>query len=298
MGNDRLRAALLRAGLEVEDLAAKAQVDAKTVGRWLGGRTPHARYRTKVAAILTADEHDLWPDTGEATRLPDDRRELVGVFAHSNDLRVPDWRTLLQEAREQIELLDYSLIDIVSSPGVIETLAEKAAGGCQIRILIAHPKSIWVSSAAQQLGQDQPDHEGNSQLDLEIDRARGHLEALTTHPGIGLRTHWAERTNTVLRFDDQMLVTLHLYATPGSQAPLLHIHRRGDDGLFEQFAAHLDAIDHEASEPIEPDPDLYPPPSQNPERYQPVTEAIHEERRRQAQERSKREIAAARSTKA
>lgn len=173
MANGRLRAALLEGGLEIEDLAAKVQVDAKTVQRWLGGRTPHARYRAKVAQVLDLTEVELWPETAPATRR-DDRRDLAGVYAQAGDIRVPGWRTLMQDARQQIDLLDYTLKDILASPGATDLLAAKAETGCQVRILIAHPKSIWVTSLAQQLGQDTPDAEGNTELDRDIDLARGH----------------------------------------------------------------------------------------------------------------------------
>jgi transcriptional regulator with XRE-family HTH domain len=260
MANERLRAALVKAGLELEDLAARVDVDSKTVQRWLGGRTPHARHRAKVTHVLDCDEQALWPELAQASRPPDDSRELAGIFAAANDLRAPDWRPLLREAREHIDLLDYTLTDIITAPQVAELLAAKAAAGCQVRILIAHPKSIWVTSLAQQLGQDTADADGNTRLDREISTSRSHLEPLIGNAGIELRTFWAERTNTILRFDNQMLVSLHLYATPGPQAPLIHLRRSGDQGLFDRFADHLDAIFQDASEPIEPNPELFPPP--------------------------------------
>ena len=207
----------------------------KTVQRWLGGRTPRPRHRAKIADAVDREEHELWPDVAVPARQSDDRRELAGIYAHAGDLRVPDWQTLLQGAREHIDLLDYTLGEIVGSPGVTDVLTQKADAGCRIRVMIAHPKSIWVTSVAQQLGQREPDADGHTTLDREIGLARGHVEPLIGHQGIQLRTFWAERTNTILRFDDQMLVTLHLYAEPGPRAPLLHLQRFGDDGLFEQF---------------------------------------------------------------
>ncbi|OLB77090.1 MAG: hypothetical protein AUI14_17235 [Actinobacteria bacterium 13_2_20CM_2_71_6] len=48
--------------------------------------------------------------------------------------------------------------------------------------------------------------------------------------------------NSVFRFDDDMFVTPHLYATPGASAPLLHLRKLGTGGLFSRFADHFDAI--------------------------------------------------------
>lgn len=43
MANERLRAAILRQGLTLEELAELVQVDAKTVERWVGGQVPYLR---------------------------------------------------------------------------------------------------------------------------------------------------------------------------------------------------------------------------------------------------------------
>ena len=255
MVNEQLRSALARAGLDPDELAAGLQVDTKTVGRWLGGRVPHARHRARIAHTLQCPEHDLWPNVIESTEPRDDRRELAGLYAHTNDLRAPDWRTLLPTASENIDLLDPTLNEILTAPGTTDLLADKATAGCEIRILIAHPKSIWVTALAQQLGHLETDADGHTLLDREINQSLHHLHQLAGHDHIELRTFWAERTLSILRFDDQMLVTPHLHGLPGTHAPLLHLHRRDDHGPFDQFADHLDTIHHDASEPIPPDVD-------------------------------------------
>jgi hypothetical protein len=108
-------------------------------------------------------------------------------------------------------VLGTTLADIITTPGVIDVLTTKADAGCQINILIAHPKSIWVTTLAQQLGQDHPDDDGNTPLDHELNRSHRLLTRLAEHPQIDIRTHWAEHANSILRFDDHMLVTLHLH---------------------------------------------------------------------------------------
>jgi hypothetical protein len=39
-----------------------------------------------------------------------------------------------------------------------------------------------------------------------------------------------------------MLVTPHLFATPGSSAPLLHLRKIGNNGLFDRFASHFESV--------------------------------------------------------
>jgi hypothetical protein len=195
--------------------AARLQVDTKTVQRWISsGRNPHARHRTKVGEALHVPERQLWPDQADSTGPKDHRAELVAIYASAGDVRAPDWRVMLHDARDRIDLLSTTLADIITAPGVTDVLKTKADAGCQINILIAHPRSIWVTTLAQQLGQDQPDNDGNTPLDHELNRSYRLLTQLAEHSRIDIRTHRADHANSILRFDDQMLVTLHVSTTP------------------------------------------------------------------------------------
>jgi hypothetical protein len=48
--------------------------------------------------------------------------------------------------------------------------------------------------------------------------------------------------NSIFRFDNEMLVTPHLFATPGSSAPLFHLRKLGSNGLFDRFASHFENV--------------------------------------------------------
>jgi transcriptional regulator with XRE-family HTH domain len=285
VANERLRQAISQAGLEPEQLADQIEVDVKTVQRWLAGRTPHPRLRARLARALGREEHELWPDV--ATEPADDsesRGEIQGAWAHADDEGVPDWQELLDEAVDRVELLGYSLIAVVSVDGVIDTLAEKGNSGARVRILISAPDSIWVTATAQHLGQ-QDDYIGRSQLQLEIETARAHLESLTDHLDVDVRQFYADPGYTILRFDNQMLVIPRLHGIPAAYAPLLHLRRQGDGGLFDQFEAHLAAIVAQASEPIHAARDAYPNPNTHPERYQPLDKARYDQELEAGRER-------------
>lgn len=76
------------------------------------------------------------------------------------------------------------------------------------------------------------------------------------------------RFNTIVRCDEQMLVTLHLYGTPAREAPLIHLRQADHPGLFAQFEQHYQAIWENARDPVTPEPDLFPDPTTNPDHYQ------------------------------
>jgi transcriptional regulator with XRE-family HTH domain len=241
LSNERLRAAIHQAGIEIDDLARIAEVDAKTVRRWIAGRTPRGRYRTRLAQALGKTERELWPEHDLQVAGRDERGEILAAYAHTNDLSTPDWRALLNEAAIQIDLLDFTLADVLASAGTIELLTAKAQAGCEIRLLISAPDSAQLVLAEAEHGNDItltdiPESAQDAEHSLTV------ATSLVAIPGIDARTFIAGRFNTILRFDDEMLVTLHLYGTTGPQAPLLHLQRHSDHGLFEQFAAHYEAI--------------------------------------------------------
>jgi transcriptional regulator with XRE-family HTH domain len=173
VANERLRNAIAEAGIDTDELARRIEVDAKTVGRWLSGRTPHPRHRARVAQLLDRREHELWPETALPPVDDDARREIVGTYARADDVNGPEWRALLRQASDSIELLGLSLIDVLPAAGVTDALAAKAGSGCGVRILISAADSVWVTTAAQQLGQHDEDHIGNNALQREIELARG-----------------------------------------------------------------------------------------------------------------------------
>src|ERR1039457_2528186 len=80
--NESLRRALIRAQLREEDVAARLKVDPKTVRRWLAGRVPYPGNRAALAALVQAEETDLWPEAGGPLADRTRPEELVRVFPH------------------------------------------------------------------------------------------------------------------------------------------------------------------------------------------------------------------------
>src|SRR3954468_2897764 len=82
MANERLRRAIQRAGLRLEDVADCVEIDVKTVERWITkGRVPHARNRARTAQLLRVDEIELWPEIADERRRGGDG-EVVRLYPH------------------------------------------------------------------------------------------------------------------------------------------------------------------------------------------------------------------------
>jgi hypothetical protein len=237
--NERLRTALARAKKTPDDAARAARVDPKTVYRWLGNAdwVPHPRHRYAVAKLTGEEEDWLWP---AATRAPsgeaDQAGEVVGTYSCRSDVPTGLWWQLISRATAQIDLLGYTLYFLgLQHPELIPELKAKCAEGCHIRAAIGHPDSPHVAYR---------DAEEGTPLTLPV-RIRTTLSTwqdILGCPGFELRFQDVPLYNSIFRFDDEMLVTPHLYATVGSQAPVLHLRRLGSSGIFDRFASHLDAV--------------------------------------------------------
>jgi hypothetical protein len=163
---------------------------------------------------------------------------------------------MLDAATEQIDLLDLTLHGIATEPGVIEQLAAKAARGARVRILITAADSIYLTVHDQELRREpDPDPSDQAVSERERDQVVAALQPLINQPRIELREFIAGPFNSILRFDEQMLITPHLYGLTRSGAPMLHLRRRQDDGIFDRFAGHFDRIWHGPAEQLEPDTD-------------------------------------------
>jgi hypothetical protein len=119
-------------------------------------------------------------------------------------------------------------------PDFVGTLVKKAETGCSVRLVLASPR------ASATLARDE--EEGLSGgLVARIKSSLKYLRPLRDSDA-SLRLQQAPLYNSVFRYDDEMLVSTHLYATPGKLAPLLHLRRLGERGLFDRFAQHFEDL--------------------------------------------------------
>ncbi|MDP8968909.1 MAG: DUF5919 domain-containing protein [Actinomycetota bacterium] len=239
MSNDRLRKTMAAAGVDAVAVAERAQVDPKTVQRWLKGRVPHARHRSAVAAMLREEEDYLWPAAAGARADGtgvDATAEVVAAYAHRASASVSLWAELLAVARARIELLGYAMLHLPEQhPRLAELLGDKAGHGCQVRIALADPKCDHVRE------RDRLEDLGGT-LPARIHTTLRHFAGVADTDGVQIRLHDAHLYSAVYRFDDQMLVTPYLSGVHGFQHPLLHLRRLGPYGVFEAYARQFDRV--------------------------------------------------------
>jgi hypothetical protein len=235
--NEPLRKAMADARISIEALGHAAGVHPKTVQRWLAGRVPHPRHRWVVADLVGAREETLWPraKSGAGSSISG-TSEILAAYAHRAEVPSHVWQDLLDQAKTQIDLLAYAMLFLPeANPRLVDLLKEKAAAGCAIRIALADPDCQAVADRDQEEGLA-------GGLPARIRTTLHHFADLKKHAGISLCLHATLMYNSIFRFDEEMLVTPHLYAQPGYASPVLHLRRVGAHGMFDNFALHFERI--------------------------------------------------------
>jgi hypothetical protein len=238
MANERLRDALLRNGLTPEHVARAVRVDPKTVERWITkGRAPYPKYRHAIAAMVKENENYLWPDAVAAERVTEIAgSEVVKVYPHRNSIPSELWDRLITDATEHVEVLIHSGLFLVERPTFVRDMAEKAANGAGIRFLFGDPASKEVTTRSEE------EQLGKTTLGSRIRNALAFYRPLRETEGVEMRFHRTTLYNSIFRFDDEMIINMHVYGFQGAHAPALHLRRLSAGDLFDTYAESFETV--------------------------------------------------------
>ena len=236
--NERLREALNKAGLTPLDIASQLEVSPKTVERWITqGRLPYPKHRSSIAGLLHETENYLWPDA-----LSDERRagvsesEVIRVYPHRSDVPGDLWRRLINDASERVDILVYAGLYLAEEYGLAKKLQKAAKKGLEARLLFGDPKSPPVTARAEEEGL------GESFMGMSIRNTMTFFTGCAETDGIDMRVHNTTLYNSILRFDDEMLVNMHVFGLVGSQAPVMHLRQLSSGDLFETYLESFDEV--------------------------------------------------------
>ncbi|WP_308342470.1 XRE family transcriptional regulator [Streptomyces sp. MW-W600-10] len=237
MPNERLRAAMAVGGWTYNALADQVEVDPKSVERWVNlGRTPRRATAVLAAKTLGEDVHVLWPALRQSRPARAVSPELVALHDQRADVPVSTFVDMLTQAREHIDVLVYAAVFLHEAyPRLNDLLRERAADGCAVRIAIGDPNSVSV----QQRGQEERFGHG---IESRCRIALMHYGALAGVPGIEVRTHATTLYNSIYRADDQAMVNAHVWGVNAYAAPVWHLRRSGEGGMFDTYAGSFDAV--------------------------------------------------------
>ncbi|MFI6395190.1 XRE family transcriptional regulator [Nonomuraea sp. NPDC050540] len=242
-GNERLRSALLTAGLNVRQLAEAVGVDPKTVERWVNtGRTPHPQMAHRAAGVLREDLTHLWLAIEQRGRGHRTGRELIAAYPTRATAPLELWRALFEQARTHIGILVYAANFLHESwPGFSELPAAKSGDGCRVRVMLGDPDSPAITARGEE---ERYGHGIESRCRVAVMRYRPLAAS-----GVEVRLHDTTLYNSLFAGDDRMIVNAHVFGMNAYGAPVYHLRRGGEGGLFDVYAASLDAV-WERSRPL------------------------------------------------
>ncbi|WP_438486441.1 helix-turn-helix domain-containing protein [Streptomyces sp. S186] len=237
MRNERLRAVLASKGWTHSDLAKATSVDPKSVERWVNlGRTPRRATALKAAEALGEDVYALWPALRQARSARAVSPELVALYDQRADVPVSTYVDLFAQAGEHIDVLVYAAVFLHEAyPRLNDLLRERAAEGCTVRIAIGDADSENVKRRGRE---ERFGHGIESRCRLAL----LHYRSLLGVSGIELRTHGTTLYNSLYRSDDQMLVNAHAWGVNAYGAPVWHLRRHSDGGIFDRYAESFNAV--------------------------------------------------------
>jgi hypothetical protein len=236
--NDRLRHAVLRGGLTPTLLAQKLGVDPKTAERWITqDRRPYPRYRHAIAALVREDEAYLWPDV--ASR---DRADRVGqsevVKVYPRRAAVPNelWQRLISNAARRIGVLVYAGLFLPEQqPQLVGQIKSKARNGARVEILLGDPDSPEVAQRGAEEGIGEA-------MAGKVRNVLSFYRRLRDTEGVEVRFHRTTLYNSIYRFDDEMLVNMHIYGAPAAHTPVAHLRRLTDGDLFNTYVESFERV--------------------------------------------------------
>jgi hypothetical protein len=233
--NEPLRQALLRARLREDDVAARLEVDPKTVRRWLNGRVPYGNNRAALADLVGAEEAELWPDAGGPLTTRTRPEELGAVYPHRWSIPREVWTRFFESANHEIGILAYSALFLAEDAGIVGMLAEKGRAGVTVRIALGDPDSAQVI----QRGQD----EGiGDAMPAKIRNALTLYRSVLAIETVEIRLHQSVLYNSIYRADGQLFVNQHAYGIPAAHAPVFCFHESDSSDMVAAYLASFEKV--------------------------------------------------------
>lgn len=171
--------------------------------------------------------------------------EVVAFYPHRSDTPKSIWLDKVLAAHECIEILTYaSLFLPEDAPQAIEVIRAKARSGVRVRLALGDPDSAEMALRGYEEGLGEA-------IPARVRMALAYYRPLFGEPGIEFHLHRTTLYNTIMRFDDEMLINQHVYGTYGYRAPILHIRRTTTGDLFETYERSFN-LAWDESYPYEP----------------------------------------------
>ena len=182
----------------------------------------------------------LWP---EADAPMDGMGELVGLYTTRAEVSPATIQSLTAGAARHIDVLAYAglwLWDTV--PNFADELAAKIRQGTAVRVCLGDPDSPAVLNRGEEEGI-------GANLSARCRLATVYAQAIADANPDSLRWSTATLYASILRFDDELLVNMHLLGNPARSSPVFCFRRHGDAGVAANVIRSFERVWSDAQAP-------------------------------------------------
>lgn len=141
----------------------------------------------------------------------------------------------INESQNNIDILGYAVAFLTDHPDFINSLRKKTNSGCCVRILLGDPNGKCIKSRNLE-------EKNEGSIPSRIATSLSRLSVLMKEGKVEVRIHNTPLYCSIYRFDDNLLVSTHLYGIKGSSAPLFLYEKTKDDSLFNTYMKHFEDI--------------------------------------------------------
>jgi len=229
---------MLNAEISTSTLAALAEVDVKSVARWIAeDRIPYPVTRGKVSRALQQEETFLWPSLLNAGhRCAVAAADVERIWPTRSSIPSATWHTFFSMAVDRLDILIYAGGFLIETLDLADVLRWKASTGTNVRVLVGDPDSAAVCSRAEELS-----------LKWLPERCRTtvhYLRQIDNVPGISVLPHATTHYASLFRFGETLLVNVHSFGTWACHSPVLQLRRISSGSVFDFYSDSFDRIWH------------------------------------------------------
>lgn len=159
---------------------------------------------------------------------------LIGIWPSRSDVLINEWLERLASAQEEVFILAYAMEFLSEHERFIQLLREKGAQGCRVRMIMGDPNG---SAVAERNREERLEGSIKSRVETTLIR----LSQVVDGSRVSLRIHNTPLYCAIYGFDDELIVTPHLYGVRGASAPTL-IFKEKPDGLFLKYKKHFEDV--------------------------------------------------------
>lgn len=151
------------------------------------------------------------------------------VYPHRASVPPELWHRLFGNATCAVDILIYSGMFLPDqNPQLADLLAERAAAGARVRVLLGDPDSPQVAERGSEEGI-------GDAMASKIRNVLVHYRPAAHVDGVDVRLHATTLYNSIYRFDDELLANSHIYGFPAAHAPVLHVRKLTTGIVFDTY---------------------------------------------------------------